>query len=189
MVVNGLVADPNDPIFGRIAKALKMLASQGLALSFVGQEEKISHMKWSWADPGAGTALHMWDDYRSKVKYLELVARDRATMDKLRTTLTQAIKPPTRASLFSKARKQLDRMSLMRVVFSAPNEPDEETTKLVTEALSSESQYVREIAAYGAGVLGWPAFKLRLEQALASEKEERVAQSLRASLALLNSDA
>jgi hypothetical protein len=189
MVVNGLVADPNDPIFGRIDKALKKLASDGLALSFSGQEEKISHMKWSWVDPASGAALHMWGDYRTEVKYLELVAPDSASMEKLRTELTAAIKPPTRASLLAKARKRLDSTSLMRVVFSAPNEPDEETTKLVNEGLASDSQYTREAAAYGAGVLGWPDFKGPLEQALGSETEERVADSLRAAVALMKSGA
>jgi len=154
-------------------------------LEFTGKNETLSHMKWSWADRTTQTALHMWDDYRTQVKYLELVAPDCGTMGKSRDALTATLKPPTRASLFAKARKRLDRTNLSRVVFSAPNEPDDETIELVTEALASDSPYVREAAAYGAGVLGWAALRTPLEQALAGEKDDKVIDSLRASLELM----
>jgi hypothetical protein len=189
MVVDGLVADPNDPIFGRLEKVLRSLSRDGIALEFIGKDETLSHMKWSWADRTTRTALHMWDDYRTQVKYLELVAPDGVTMGKLRDALITALKPPTRASLFAKARKRLDRTNLSRVVFSALNEPDDETIKLVTDALSSDSPYVREAAAYGAGVLGWAALRAPLEQALADEKNDKVSDSLRTSLELMKSGA
>lgn len=189
MVVDGLVADPNDPIFGRLEKVLRSLSRNGVALEFTGKDETLSHMKWTWADRTTRTALHMWDDYRTQVKYLELVAPDSGTMGKLRDALSTTLKPPTRASLFAKARKRLDRTTLSRVVFSAPNEPDDETIGLVAEALSSDSPYVREAAAYGAGVLGWAALRTALEQALAGEENDKVSDSLRASLELMKSGA
>jgi hypothetical protein len=185
MVVDGLIADPDDPIFKRLDKARRTIAKDGLALVFVGMEEKDLHMKWSWVDETSGTALHMWDDYRSDVKYLELRAPDEGTMTRLRDALTAAVKPPPRATLLSHARKKPARTSVMRAVFGAGNEPDRETAQLVVDALANSSQYVREAAAYGAGILGWPEFAAALEEALATEREPRVQDMLRRSIALM----
>ena len=185
MVVDGLIADPNDPIFDRLEAVLTKLDKQGLTLAFVGHEEVDMHLKWSWVDASTGTAVHMWDDYRSDVKYLELRVPDEATMTLLRSLLSAKLKPPTRASLLARARRKLERTPLMRVVFAAGNEPDDDTVALVTGALADSSPHVRGAAAYGAGVLGWPVFRAPLEQALTSEQDGRVLDALRRSLAIV----
>ena len=186
LVVDAAIGDPNDRFFDGLSSALEDLAGYGVVMELIERDEKPSHIRLSWLDHLSGSAVRMWDDYRAMVRYLELRAPDSEMMSRLRTTLEQHLAPPKRAVLVSLARRApSDLAALMRVVYSAADSPDAETAWIVEAALDHESPAVRAMAAYGAGILGWPELKRAVEQRRTIESDVTVMDSLKRSLALM----
>lgn len=186
LVVDAAIGDPDDRFFDGLSSALEDLAGFGVVMELVERDEKPSHIRLSWLDHRSGSAVRMWDDYRAMVRYLELRAPDSEMMSRLRTTLEQHLAPPKRADLISHSRRApTDLAALMRVVYSAADSPDAETVSIVAAALDHESPAVRAMAAYGAGILGWPELKRAVEQRRSIESDVTVMDSLQRCLALM----
>jgi hypothetical protein len=186
IVLDDRIVDPKSPFYADIESALERLKRQGLAMTFEGHEETGAYYRLTWSRTKPRARLRMWDDYRSKVKYLELQTGDAATMEKMRSTLEEVLEPPPRKQLVSRAKRaRSNRAALMRVVYSASEQPDEDTESIVTSALEHKSPVMREIAAYGAGILGWPAFTPALERTLKRERDARAKHSIEQALAMM----
>lgn len=186
MVVDAAIGDPADRFFDDLSRALEELAGHGVVMELVERDEQPAHIRLSWLDHRSGAAVRMWDDLRAMVRYLELRAPASETMSRLRTTLAQHLAPPERADLVARARRApTDLAALMRVVYSAEDSPDAETASIVAAALDHASPAVRAMAAYGAGILGWPELKRAVEQRRAIEADATVMDSLQRSLALM----
>ena len=189
LVVDAVIGDPGDAFFDGLVAAFADLAELGMVLEVIERDEQPTHVRLSWLDHFSGAAVRMWDDYRAMVRYLELRAPTPAAMSRLRSTLVEALRPPARSTLVQRARlAPADPVALMKVVYSAAELPDDDTTSIVRAALVHPNQTVRELAAYGAGILGWSAFMPPIVDRLTIETAPAVIEALERTRQLIVAD-
>jgi hypothetical protein len=160
IVTDAPISDPDAPFFAALTAAMDALTAQHIALELEEHGPTLGFdLLWFVHRPSA-THLRIWEDYRAKVKYLELEGTDATLLATLRATLEQHLAPPTLEQLVARARRsRSDPTALMRAVYAARDgtPPDERVVELVTAALAHPLPPMRDLASYAAQLLGLPA--------------------------------
>lgn len=183
IVSDAPISNPRAPFYKALKAAMRVFTKQGIELELEEHGPSLDFDLMSFVHRPTMTRVHVWDDYRAKVKFLEIEGRDQEMVLNIRDTLTKALKPPTTDQLLAKAkRSRSDPTALMRAVYAAGDEHDDRVIDVVTKALGHKQAYMRELAAYGVGILGWRELGKPLKDALKKERDKEAAEVMRRSV-------
>ncbi|MBE7451089.1 MAG: hypothetical protein HS111_20000 [Kofleriaceae bacterium] len=186
IVTNAPISNPEHPIWDQIDLVLERLAAAGIRLELDEHPPILGFELLAFGDHRSGTWFLIWEDYRAKVKFVEITSPDVERLAVMRAAIHACMDVPSRAQLLARARRgRSNPDALMRIVYAAGDAPDPDTFALVTAALSHQDAYMRDIATYGVSILGWPGFEDSLRTMLERESTPSVADHMRQTIATL----
>ncbi len=186
IVTDAPISDPDAPFYKALEAAMKRFTEQGFELELEEHGPTLGYDLLSFIHRPTGARVRIWEDYRAKVKYIEVEAPETALLDRMTSTLRSAIEPPSADELIARARRsRSDPTALMRAVYAGAEPRDERVIELVSAALTHRHPSMRTLAAYGAGILGWRDLEGPLEAAMKSEQDATAKEMMRRTLTQL----
>jgi hypothetical protein len=183
IVTDAPISDPDAPFYKALEAAMRRFTEEGVEFELEEHGPTLGYDLLSFVHHQTGARVRIWEDYRAKVKYVEVDAPESEQLDKITSTLRSAIKAPSSDELIARAKRaRSDPTALMRAIYAGSEPRDERVIELISAALEHRHPIMRTISAYGAGILGWRELEAPLEGAMKMEKDATAKEMMRRTL-------